>query len=59
MLAYKMLDALRIYHNWVGLEDDFNETKLIMMIAYLIGILISAAITMWMFDNFFKKHVKN
>ena len=53
-----MVDALRVYHNWVGLEDDFNETKLIMMVAYLVGIGLSAAVTMWMFDRFFKKQAK-
>lgn len=54
-MAYKILDSIKIYHNWVGLEDDFNETKLIMMIAYLIGILISAGVTIYMFDRFLKK----
>lgn len=58
LFAYKLLDSLRIYHNWVGLEDEFNETKLIMMVAYLFGILISAAVTIYMFDRFLKKNVK-
>ena len=58
MLAYKFFDALRIYHNWVGLEDEYNETKLIMMVAYLVGILISAGVTIYMFDRFLKQHQK-
>ena len=37
------------------MEKDFNETKLIMMIATIVGILISAAVTLWMFDRFSKK----
>jgi len=55
ILAYKMTDALRVYHYWVGLEDDFNETKQIMMVAYIVGIVLSALITVWMFDRYFKK----
>lgn len=54
-MAYKLTDAVRIYHFWVNLEDDFNDTKYIMMIAYVIGILCSAAVTVCMFDRFFKK----
>jgi len=57
-LAYKLLDSLRIYHNWVGLEDDFNETKQIMMIAYLVGILVSSGVTIYMFDRFAKRQNK-
>lgn len=55
ILAYKLTDALNIYHNWVGLEDDFNETKMVMMVAYIVGIGISAAITVWMVDRYLKK----
>ena len=49
------MDAVRIYYYWVDLEDDFNETKLVMMVAYIIGIFLSAIVTMWMFDRFFKQ----
>lgn len=55
ILMYKMTDALRIYHYWMGLEQDFNETKLIMMCAYVIGIIMSASVTVYMFDRYFKQ----
>jgi len=42
----------------VGLEDDFNETKQIMMIAYLVGILVSSGVTIYMFDRFAKRQNK-
>jgi H+/gluconate symporter-like permease len=50
-----MTDALRIYHHWIDVEKDYNDTKSIMMIAYIVGILISAGVTLWMFDRFSKK----
>ena len=52
---YKLTDALRIYHYWVNLEEDFNETKLIMMIAYVVGIVMSAIVSAYMFDGYFKR----
>ena len=52
---YKLTDALRIYHYWVNLEEDFNETKLIMMIAYVFGIVMSAIVSAYMFDGYFKR----
>ena len=55
ILAYKLIDALRIYYYWLDLEDDYNETKIIMLVAYIVGIVISAGITVFMFDRFFKK----
>ena len=54
-MVYKLTDALRIYHYWVNLEEDFNETKLIMMIAYVIGIVMSAIVSAYMFDGYFKR----
>ena len=55
ILLYKLTDALRIYHYWTGLEQDFNETKYIMMIAYIIGIVLSAFCTVYMFDRYFRQ----
>ena len=55
ILMYKMTDAMRIYHYWMGLEQDFNETKLIMMCSYVIGIVMSACVTVYMFDRYFKQ----
>ena len=58
VLLYKLTDSIKIYHAWVGMEDDYNETKMVMMVAYIIGIGCSAAMTVWMFDRFFKKQAK-
>ena len=58
ILLYKLTDALRIYHFWMSLEHDFNDTKLIMMCAYIVGICMSAGVTVYMFDNYFKKDKK-
>lgn len=55
ILLYKLTDALRIYHYWTGLEQDFNDTKLIMMVAYIIGIVLSACCTVYMFNRYFRQ----
>ena len=54
ILLYKLTDALRIYHYWTDIEHDFNETKVIMMCAYVVGIILSACVTAYMFDHFWK-----
>ena len=55
ILAYKLTDALKIYHQWVSIEDDFNETKIVMLIAYVVGIFLSAMVTVWMVDRYLKQ----
>ena len=57
-MAYKMTDALRIYYHWTGLEGDYNDTKTLMLIAYTIGIGLSAMVTMYMLNRFFKKEAE-
>ena len=47
-----------MYYYWTGLEDDYNETKMVMMVAYVIGIILSAGVSLYMFDSFFKKQAE-
>ena len=55
ILTSKLTEGLLIYYKWLDHEVDLNETKSIIKIVYTVGLIISAAGSVWVFDNFMKK----
>ena len=54
-MASKFTEGLLIYYKWLDHEVDLNETKNIIKIVYTVGLMISAAGSVWVFDSFMKK----
>lgn len=55
ILTSKLVEGLLVYYKWLDHEVDLNETKSIIKIVYTVGLIISAAGSVWVFDSFMKK----
>lgn len=54
-MTSKLVEGLLVYYKWLDHEVDLNETKSIIKIVYTVGLIISAAGSVWVFDSFMKK----
>ena len=54
-MLYKLSDALRIYFTFQSFEVENNSNKSIMQKAGAIGLILSAVISYWIFNNFNKR----